>query len=396
MVDFTVAEDVRLTVDAVKEFLTREVDPVHEQLGPMLHDEVRALQPDGRLKPEMLDAIKRVRRKSAEQGFYGMHMPQEVGGAGLNKAGMYEVIRTISRHGYGLNLFVFSGVEGPQQVHMHLGEDQRERWLKPLMRAEQSTCFALTEPGAGSDVGAITTRAEKKGREYVLNGTKTFITNAPYADNAIVFAKTSPEKGLQGISAFIVETDRPGFSCASIQQSLVGDGMQGELVMEDVRLPEANRIGDEDYGFYYAIENIADTRVTIGAMCVGLAEYCLDKTVEYVKQREAFGKPIGSRQALQWMLADAATEIYAADKMAQHCTWKIDRGEEVIRESSMVKLYATEMLFRVADAAVQCHGGMGAMRELPYERIQRFARVARIFEGTSEIQRWTIAKTLGL
>jgi len=396
MVDFTVPEDVRVAIDAVNEFIAREVEPLHQRLGPMMHDETRGLLPDGRLRPEVLDAVRTVRRKSAEKGFYGMHMPPEVGGAGLTKNAMYNVIRAISRHGYGLNLFVFSGVEGPQQIHLHLDEDQRARWLRPLMKADQSTCFALTEPGAGSDVSAIQTRAEKRGEEYVLRGTKTFITNAPYADNAIVFAKTNPAAGLQGISAFIVECDRPGLSRDAMQQSTVGDGMQSEIVMEDVHVPRSNLVGDEDYGFYYAIENIADTRVTIGAMCVGLAEHCLEKTLEYVKQREAFGKPIGTRQAVQWMLADAATEIYAADKMAQHCTWKIDQGEEVIRESSMVKLYTTEMLFRVADAAVQCHGGMGAMRELPFERIQRFARAARIFEGTSEIQRWTIAKTLGL
>ncbi|HVL48252.1 MAG TPA: acyl-CoA dehydrogenase family protein [Candidatus Thermoplasmatota archaeon] len=396
MADFTVSDDVRMIQGALRDFIAREVVPHEKRLAKELSDERFLLGDDGFVKPQVMEAVRAIRRKSAALGLYAMHMPVEEGGGGVSKQAMYEAWREVMRHGLGLNLAVLSFVEGPYPLFLRLDDAMKKRYLHPLVRGEKSSAFCLTEPGAGSDVGAIRATAVKKGGSYVLDGAKAYVTNGPYADFYQVFAKTDPAAGLAGISCFLVDCDLPGVSIGKSQLSLHADGAQCEVVFDGVEVPAENRVGDEGEGFALAIGNIGDTRVTIGGMCVGLAEFCQARAVEYAQAREAFGKPIGKLGQIQAMIADNETDIFAADNMLLRTSWLIDQGESAIKETSMVKVFATEMLFRVADRAIQIHGGAGLMRELPLERIFRFARVLRIPEGTSEVQRWTIAKTLGL
>ena len=396
MVDFAIPDDARMVRDAVGAFVEREVEPERRRLGRLVEDERHALTDEGLLRPEVVEAVRRIRRKSAQAGFYAMHMPEEVGGGGVSKVATYLAWKAVMRHGVGLNMAVLSFVEGPTPLFLRMDEAQRARWLAPMMRGERTSAFCLTEPGAGSDVAALQATAVRDGNAYVLNGTKTFVTNGPYADFLQVFAKTDPSAGLYGISCFIVPVDAPGVERGAVQQSLLDDGGQCEFHFRDVRVPAEDRVGDEGEGFALAIGNIGDTRVTIGGQAVGLAETLLDRMVAYARQREAFGRPIGKQGQIQAYVADSATEIFAADNMVLHTCWRIDQGLDVVKESSMVKLYCAETAFRVADRAIQVHGGLGLMKEVGLERMFRFARLLRIPEGTSEIQRWTIAKTLGL
>jgi acyl-CoA dehydrogenase len=235
----------------------------------------------------------------------------------------------------------------------------------------------------------------KDGDNYVLNGVKHFITNGPYADFAMVYAVTDRKLGARGgVTCFLVEKGTPGFSVARVQKTMAGDNLQAELAFVDCVVPSRNILGEAGQGFLLAMQWIGHGRLLIGAMCVGVSDLLLKMSTDYAKQREQFGKPISSKQAIQWMLADSATEIYAARMMLYNAAWKADRGENIIKETSMVKLYATEMVNRIADRALQIHGGMGYMREFPIERIFREVRVLRIVEGTSEIQRFIISRFL--
>ncbi|HUR69069.1 MAG TPA: acyl-CoA dehydrogenase family protein [Candidatus Thermoplasmatota archaeon] len=396
MVDFTIPDDARMIREAVGAFIEKEVRVEEQKLGRLVQDERLALDDAGFLRQEIVDSIARIRRKSAAAGYYAMHMPAEVGGGGVSKVATYLAWKEVMQHGIGLNMAALSFVEGPTPLFLKMSAAQQKAWLAPMMRGERTSAFCLTEPGAGSDVAAIETRAVRQGDEYVLNGTKSYITNGPYADHLQVFAKTDPSAGLYGISCFMVPTDAPGVERGAVQQSILNDGGQCEYHLRDVRVPIDARVGDEGEGFSLAIGNIGDTRVTIGGQAVGLAERLLHQMVEYAQQRAAFGRPIGKQGQLQSYIADSATEIYAADNMVLNTCWRIDNGMDVVKESSMVKLYCTEMAFRVADRAVQVHGGSGLMKEVGLEKAFRFARLLRIPEGTSEIQRWTIAKTLGL
>ena len=396
MVDFGIPDDARLIRDAVGAFVDEVVAPEEKRLAHLLSEERRMLTPEGLLRPEVVEAVKRIRRRSAQAGWYAMHMPERVGGGGVSKVATYLAWREVMRRGLGLHMAALSFVEGPSPLFLHMTPDQQDKWLKPLVRGERSSAFCLTEPNAGSDVSALEATAVREGDEYVLNGTKTFVTNGPYADFFQVFAKTDPAAGLAGLSCFIVPRDAPGFRMGGVQPSILDDGGQCEWVMRDCRVPAENRVGDEGEGFALAIGNIGDTRVTLGSQCVGLAEHCVARMVDYAGQRTAFGRPIGKQGQVQAMVAESATDAYAMDNMVLNACWRMDRGMDVVKESSMVKLFCTEALFRVADRAVQVHGGNGLMREVGLERVFRYARLLRIPEGTSEVQRWTIAKTLGL
>ncbi len=400
MVDFAVPEEVQLICRGLRSFLEREVKPLEERYKRYLEDERARLDEEGRLVPEFKAALDQVRKRSAELGYYAMHMPAEVGGGGVSRVGMVYAFKEVFRHGFGLNVAVLAGPEGPSPLLLGLKAPQREKFLKPLMRGEATTCFALTEPEAGSDLKNLQTRAEKRGSYYVLNGMKTFITNAADADFAQVFAVTDPkrykEHGYEGVTAFVVERDAPGYKVGKINRSLLDDGAQAELIFENCKVPAEHVIGQEGRGFYAAMSWIGIGRLNIAAMCLGLGEYLLKRSVEYAQTRTAFGRPIGKHQHIRGMLAESAAELYAAEQLVLHAAWKFDRGDPIVKESAMAKWFCTQMLFRLADRAVQVHGGMGVMKELPFERIFRFARVLRIVEGTDEIQKETIAKSLGL
>jgi acyl-CoA dehydrogenase len=390
-VDFSVPPELEEVRSSFRTFLDREVAPVDERFRPQLQQD--------EWTPEMREAGLAVRRKSAEIGFYGAHLPEDVGGWGLSVLGTTLLVEEGGRSGLRFATYALGppNPEAPTPLLLDASPETQKKYLVPLVKAEKTMCFALTEPEAGSDAQSIRTRAIRDGDHYVVNGVKHFITNGADADFAVVFAVTDPEKKAQGgITALIVDKGTPGFSVGKHQRTMAGDTRQVELVFEDCRVPAANVVGQEGFGFYSAMRFLNAGRSYIGALCLGIADYCVRVATAYANDRAAFGKPIGKNQAIQWMLADSVVEIEAARWMTYHLAWLCDQGEQPIRESSIVKLYNTEMVNRVADRAVQVFGGMGYLTEGPVERIYRFVRMLRIVEGTSEIQRLVIARTLGL
>jgi acyl-CoA dehydrogenase len=390
-VDFEITGEFRQLIDSFTAFLDREVRPVEERFRQRFQED--------QWDEEMREAGLSLRRRSAELGFYGAHMPEEVGGWGLPNLAYTLLVEAGATTGLRFGTFVLGppNPEAPTPILMDLPSHLRAEVVPALVRAERSMCFALTEPEAGSDAQAIRTTAVRHGEGWVLNGRKHYITNGAHADYAVVFAVTDREKRAGGgITAFLVPRHAPGFSVGKRQRTIAGDTNQAELVFDDCRIPGDHVVGQVGYGFQAAMRFLNAGRAFIGAMCVGLAEHLLRISIEQATTRQTFGKPIGRYQAIQWMLADSAVEIHAARLMTYHLAWLVDRGEHPIKESSIVKLNNTEMVGRVADRAVQVFGGMGVLAEGPVERIYRFVRMLRIVEGTSEIQRLVIARSLGL
>ena len=389
--DFAIPEEYEELRAQFRSFLDREVRPVEERFRTQLQED--------EFTPEMREAGWDLRRRSADAGFYAAHMPEEVGGWGLSNLATSLLVEEGASTGLQFATWVLGppNPEAPTPILMALPEHLREKYVDPLVRAEKTMCFALTEPEAGSDAQAIRTSARLDGDEWILNGTKHFITNGADADFALVFAVTDPEKrAAGGITAFVVDADAPGFATGKRQKVLGGVMAPAELIFEDCRVPRENVVGEVGYGFATAMTFLNGGRAYIGALCVGIADHLIRLCVAQAKDRETFGRPIARYQAVQWMLADSALEVHAARLMTYHLAWMVDREEQPIRESSMVKLHNTEMVGRVADRAVQIFGGTGLLTEGPVERIWRWVRTLRIVEGTSEIQRLIIARSLGL
>jgi acyl-CoA dehydrogenase len=389
--DFSIPSEYEELLVSFRSFLDREVRPQEERFGEALQEE--------QIPEEVREAGLAIRRRSAELGFYSAHMPEEVGGGGLSNLGYTLLVEEGGKSGLRMATWALGppSPEAPTPILMDLPEHLRDKYVPALCRGEKTQCFCLTEPDAGSDAQSIRTSAVLDGEEWVINGRKHFITNAHRADYAIVFAVTDKEKrAAGGITAFFVDTTLPGFVRGRKQKTIAGDTGTGELIFEDLRIPKDHVIGEEGFGFGSAMKFLNGGRAYIGALCVGIADHLLRIATEYAKERSAFGKPIAKNQGVQWMLADSAVEIHASRLMTYHLAWLVDRGEQPIKESSMVKLGNTEMVNRVADRAVQVFGGMGLLAEGPTERIFRFVRMLRIVEGTSEIQRLIIARSLGL
>ncbi len=386
--DFAVPDDYRELTRNLTDFVDRELRPLESaELDPE-HDDVPT---------ELRD---RVRRRSAELGFYAADFPEDLGGSGLPQLGMVLLREAAARTGCRLAAFATYGPEGPTGLLLAGTDEQKKTYLTPLITAEKSMCFALTEPDAGSDAQNIATTATQDGGDWVLNGTKHFITNGRQADFALVFAANDRTKRAQGgITAFIVESGTPGFEVGRSQIGMVEGEGQYELIFRDCRVSENQVLGGVDNvgtGFGAAMQFLAMGRLSIGAMCNGIAEYCLNLGIDYAKERRAFDRPIGKNQYVQGHIVDSVVELKAAKLMTYECAWKYDNGDPVIQESSIVKLYSAEMVNRVVDRMIQVHGGMGWMRELPLERIYRLVRIFTLVEGTSEIQRHIIARTVGL
>jgi alkylation response protein AidB-like acyl-CoA dehydrogenase len=387
-VDLTIPEEYRQLQGDLSSFIDRELRPLEdEHLDPEV-DEVP------------VELAQRVRRRSAELGFYAADFPEDLGGSGLPALGMVLLRETAWSAGSRLAAFATYGPEGPTGVLLAGTDEQKKKYLTPLITAEKSMCFALTEPDAGSDAQNIKTRAEKDGDEWVINGNKHFITNGKYADFALVFAVNDREKKAQGgITAFIVEKGTPGFQVGRAQKGMVDGEAQYELIFDNCRVPEENVLGGPDnvgMGFYAAMQFLAMGRLSIAAMCNGIAQFAFETGLRYAKDRKAFDRPIGKNQYIQGHLVESLIRIKAARLMTYECAWKYDQGDAVMQESSIVKLYSSEMVNDVVDRMIQVHGGMGWMRELPLERLYRFVRIFTLVEGTSEIQKYIIAKTLGL
>ena len=376
---------------AFRSFIEREVIPSEDDHREEIND-------TGTFEG-VKEERRRLQRRSAELGFWSMHMPEEVGGAGLGALGQVLLHEENSRH--GLVLASLDGllpvVSGPSPVYLACDEDQRTRYLGPLIRGELFTCFALTEPEAGSDATRLRTTAVADGGDWILTGRKHFITAGDMADLALVFAATDKGKGARGgITAFLVETSSPGFSVSRLQRTMSPFQNPAELTFDGVRVPDANVMGEVGQGFYAAVRGINGARLQIAAQALGVARYLLDRTLGYAKARTAFGRPIGANQYVQGMIVDSHAELEQARLLVYECAAKVDAGADGRQEGALAKLVATEMVARVADRAIQVHGGNGAMTEMGIEAWYRDIRPMRLYEGTSELLRVNIAKTLGL
>ena len=381
--DFDISEDIRMMTDTVRRFVQKELRPIGLQVEQEDH---------------IPDHIVQTMR---ELGLFGLGIPEEYDGLGLSVLGECMVYEELAQANacYRDLIGTNNGI-GSWGLILDGTPEQKQRYLPKLASGEYIGCFALSEPDAGSDAANVQTTAELDGDEWVLNGRKHFITNGSVADLATVFALTDREKKARGgISAFLVQKGAPGFSLGAIDQKMGHRGSHScELLFDNCRIPKDSLIGGPEKlgeGFKTAMKILDKGRLTMGAVAVGSAQRCLDLSVEHAKQRVQFGKPLAKFQSVQNMLADMATQIYAGRQMLHHAAWLRDqRGTAVIKEASMTKLFCTEMANRVADMAVQIHGGMGYMQECEVERYYRDLRLTRIYEGTSEIQRLVISREL--
>jgi acyl-CoA dehydrogenase len=396
-VSFETGEETRMILQSLDEFVEREVEPIAEDLGEALTNPRVGRERDGRLTDEVLEAVEEVRRRSAEAGFYAMNMPESVGGAGVSTVTWYRAIVQVLSKGRGLSEHVLAGPEGPKPLLLMADDEQRERYVEPAVRGEKSTAFAQTEPTAGSDSPAMETTAERDGDGWVLNGTKQWITNAPYADFAQVFARTSSveEAGRYGgITCFMVEADEWELGAMNNVPGLIG--WQGELQFGDVYVSPGRVLGEVGNAFYDAMDFLSLGRLELGAEAVGLADYVLRRATEYAREREAFGGPIGNFQLISSMIARGRARQYASETTGLRCAWEMDRSEDVVEASSTFNWLATGMLWDAADTAVQVHGGNGLAEENPFMDHLHYARVLRVVEGTDELHLNTIAKQNGL
>jgi acyl-CoA dehydrogenase len=329
-------------------------------------------------------------------GLFSIPFPEEYGGGGLGELGYCVAFEELGAVNAAYSNII-GGHCGLCGMSIALGgsDELKGRYLPRMAAGEILGAFALTEPNAGSDAAHIQTTARRDGDDYILNGSKLWVSNGPMADLYTVFAVTDRDQGAKGVSAFVVERDTPGVSIGKVDEKM---GLRGsktsEVFFADARVPARNLIGVEGQGFRVAMQTLDGGRMSLGASCVGQAQAALDLAVEWSRQRIQFGRPISSNQAIQWMLADSEVEIHAGRMMVYHGAWKIDSGQRASHEAAMVKVYCSEMLGRVVDRAVQVHGGMGYMKEFDVERMYRDARITRIYEGTSEVQRMIIAQDL--
>ena len=376
--DFQLTEAQRLIRDTVREFADKELAPLAAELDRLKRFPEKPLQ------------------RLAELGVLGMTMPPEYGGAGADTVSSCLALMEISRAcaSTGVTVSVLNTLTC-EIIYRHGTEDQRQRYLPALCRGEILAAFSLTEPTSGSDAASLRTTAIRRGDRYVLNGTKQFVTNGSRAGAIILFASTDPPRGEKGITAFLIEPLFPGFRVGKREEKM---GLRAsdttELVLENCQVPIENRIGEEGEGFKIALSSLVTGRAGIAAQAVGIAQACLDASIRYAKERRQFGQPIAQFQAIQWKLANMATETEAARLLTLRAAARKDRGLPCTMEASMAKLFASEAANRSAAEAVQIHGGYGYLQDFPVERYMRDARVLTIYEGTSEIHRLIVARQL--
>ncbi|KKE79785.1 acyl-CoA dehydrogenase family protein [Oceanobacillus caeni] len=374
-------DEQKMVQQTIRKFVERELIP--------LENEVLRNEREGR--PSLSnEKLKELQLKAKEAGFWGINTPAEYGGADLGQMMMALVIMEVSK------TFVPFQFGGTADNILYYGNDeQKKKYLIPTINGDKKSCFAMTEPGAGSDTRNIKTTAVKDGNEWVINGEKTFITGGNEADFVMVMAITDKEKhartGREGVTCFIVDRDM-GWKSEYIHT--MGEWGPAGLVFDNVRVPEENILGEVDNGYQLGLEWIGFARWVVGATAVGASERLLQMAIDYSKERETFGKPIADRQAIQWQIADSAVEIEAAKWLVLNATFTLDNGEDNRHLASMAKLYGANMGNRVIDRVLQIHGGMGYTKELPIERWYREARLWRIYDGTDEIQRLIISRNL--
>ncbi|MGI9406568.1 MAG: acyl-CoA dehydrogenase family protein [Hyphomicrobiaceae bacterium] len=379
---FALTEEQQMIVETTRAFVANELYP-HE-------DEVERT---GKLRPELRDALK---AKAIEAGLYAANMPEEVGGAGLDTLTWILYERELGRANYALH---WTCVGRPSNILMACEGDQREKYLFPAVRGERADCLAMTEPDFGSDLRGMKTFAKADGDDFVINGVKHFISHVEEADFTVLFAATGEEETPRGpkklITAFLIDMGHPGFTVRDGYANVSHRGYNNSILeFDECRVPKSAVLGEVHKGFDVANEWLGATRLQVAATSIARAERALEHAVQWAADRKQFGQQIGKFQGVSFKLADMAMELKAAELLTLEAAWKVDQGTVTDSDMAMAKLKATEMLAMVADEAIQIHGGMGLMSELPLERIWRDARVERIWEGTSEIQRHIISRGL--
>ena len=378
--DFNLTEEHRLFQKVIREFCEKEIKPIAAKI-----DQEEYFPFD-------------LYKKMGKMGLMGMTVPQEFGGAGIDRVSYMIALEEISRYcgSTGLTVEAHNSL-GIGHIYEHGNEKQRKKYLPKLCSGEGFAAWALSEPNAGSDAASTQTTAVLEKDEWVINGTKQFITSGDIADVVVLMTKTDKEKGAKGISAIVVEKDTKGFSVGQLEDKL---GLRGshtaELIFEDCRVPKENLLGEKNMGFIGAMNILDRGRTAVGALSVGIARGALEDCLEYSKQREQFGRPISKFQAIQWMISDMATNIDAARLLVYRAAFLEDKGLPFSIEASMAKLFSSEMAMKAARDAIQVFGGYGYTREYPVERYFRDVKLCEIGEGTSEVQRIVIAKRLGL
>lgn len=375
--DFTFSDEHQMLREAVREFTDGAVRPIADRI-----------EREHRVPDELLDQM-------GELGLFGVAIPEQYGGAGMGETGLCVAMEEITRGDFSVAVTYGAHASiGAMSVLVGGTDEQKQRFLPPFATGELKCAYALSEADAGSDPAAMTTTAVKDGNDWVINGEKIWITAGNIADMATVYAITDKSKGASGgVTAFLVPADSKGYAIGKAEEKM---GQKGSstvtLAFDDVRISDDYRLGEVGQGFKIAMGTLDRGRLALGANCLGCAKEALTLSTNYANERVAFGKPISGHQAIQWMLADSATEIYAMESMIYRTAWMCDEGQRFTRQSAMTKLFASEALDRIVDRAVQIYGGMGYSAEYPVEKLYRDARVTRIYEGTNEIQRIVIAR----
>jgi alkylation response protein AidB-like acyl-CoA dehydrogenase len=376
--DLTLTEEQELAQRTARDFATEKVLPRAAEIDDQ-----------GKIPPELL-------REMGALGFMGPYVPERYGGSGLDALSYALIVEEINRACASTGVVLCSHVSLAVDPILHHGSDaQKEKYLPRLARGEWIGCFALSEPASGSDAAAMRTTARRDGDRWILNGTKNFITNGSLANVAIVFAQTDPAQKHKGIAAFIVEKGTPGFSVGKLERKL---GILGsdtaQLIFQDARVPAANLLGEAGDGFRIALSTLDGGRISIAAQAVGIARACLEDSLAYAKQREAFGKKVADFQAIQWMLADMATEIDAARLLTWRAAALKDAGQDYVLAAAEAKLFASDVAVKASRDCVQIFGGYGYLKDFPAERHYRDAKITEIYEGTSEIMKLVIAEEI--
>jgi acyl-CoA dehydrogenase len=380
--DFALSEEQQLIISTTRQFVRQELVP-HE----------REVEDSGALRPELW---RELRQKAIAAGLYAANMPVEVGGAGLDAVTwvLYE-----KELGYTSYVLQYACVARPSNILLACRGEQRERYLLPAVRGERVECLAMSEPQAGSDLRSMRTSAVQKGGDFIVNGTKHFISHADHADFVILFAASGEEDSPRGkkklITAFLVDKGTPGFEVLPGYQNVSHRGYTNSILQfSDCRLPQSAVLGTVHQGFEVANTWLGATRLQVAANCLGRAERALECAKQWATDRRQFGQQIGKFQGVSFKLADMAVELRAAELLTLEAAWKLEQKSATDTDMAIAKLKATEMLAMVADEALQIHGGMGLMTEMPLERIWRDARIERIWDGTSEVQRHIISRAL--
>jgi acyl-CoA dehydrogenase len=376
--DFRLEEDIEALRKVVRKFIQEEVEAVAMEIE------------------ENNEIPERIVEMTKEMGLFGLSIPEEYGGLGLNMVGKCAIYEEIGKthNGYTTLIGAHTGIGSVGIVELG-NEEQKKKYLPKMATGEWIGAFALTEPSAGSNAANLKTTAVRKGDKYIINGSKHYITNAVDGHIFTVMAVTDPEKGAKGITSFIVEKDFPGFKLGKVEEKM---GLRGshsaELFFEDMEVPVENVLGEEGMGYVNALKILANGRAGLAARNLGSCEKLLEHSMQYALEREQFGKPIFEQQAVQHMLADMATEIETLRAITFRVAWMADQNQRVVKDASIAKYYGSEVYNRVADLAVQVHGGIGYIKEYPIERYFRDARITKIYEGTSQIQKNIIAAEL--